>query len=495
MSWARDWLVGGNPHSMGDSLFMGFGGGHAAGFEGNNLKPGEWCDVCGRYPCPDGGNAGFSHHGGWCHGWENHIFWNQDKLGPNDNIYLRNVYEGDTVRVITNVKPTGSGWTPAYDTTNDVIGSRHAYVTHFKLKKNDKPTTGAGEVDDVIKTRPHSEHGGDNAYYFKDIYDSGGYKNVPLADGGQGDPCPGARAGKKGFVDRNTIKCVYDKTSLGALQTATKSPDQNAMYERLLNKYCTKDGNETQTIGHGSSAVKCTDNNKFIAVAKRYCETGTNIKDADKDAICGPKNYTAFHESAIKYCDNNPTDDWCRCYTALKKCTTNMNGPGCQKFKTVFDSYKKFQGKPGYTEAVNAIPCAAGCSLADVYRPRDLGTCPANITICNADVNVGSMQDSSVKVEQACSSGDAPSTDPKAGSGGGGGDVWTNNYGGEEETLIIPKNFADFKTFIPTGIEGLKTSKRQQAGVGVVGTGLMMVCCILLLLVVSSGGGARRFRS
>jgi hypothetical protein len=59
---------------MGDVYLWALVEYHYAGFEGNNLKPGEWCDVGGRYPCPDGGNAAFSHHGGWNHGWENPSF-------------------------------------------------------------------------------------------------------------------------------------------------------------------------------------------------------------------------------------------------------------------------------------------------------------------------------------------------------------------------------------------------------------------------------------
>jgi hypothetical protein len=482
MSWARNWLVGGQPHRR-DDLFLGFGGGHAAGFVGDKLKPGQWCDVGARYPCPDGGAAGFSHHGGWNHGWESHIFWNQNKLGPNDNIYLRNGYEGDTVNVITNVKPTGSGWTPAYDVSSPIIGSRHAYVTHYTLKKNDKPVKGANEVEYIINTRPHSAHGGGNLYYKKDVYDGAGYRNVPLADGGQGDPCPGARTGKKGFVAENRIKCVYDKGSLGSLQTAAKSPDQHTMYNALLSEYCKKPGNETHTVGN----VKCTDNTKFMDVAKRYCETGAHIKDVSKDAICGPGKYGKYHESAINYCNKNPTDNWCRCYTAMKKCTKNMNGPGCQKFKTVFNSYKKFKGKPGYTEAVNAIPCAAGCSLADVYRPRDMGDCPQNITICNAEVNVGSMQDSTVKVDQACSSG---STDPKAEAPPGE----LVDYGAQPTLTDFASNP---RSYIPKSLGDLKQNRKAKAGVTGIGSSLIItMCCVVLLLLMMSGGGngPRRFR-
>ena len=170
MSWTRNWLVGGQPHSRND-LFIGFGGGHVAGFEGDGLRYGQWCDVAAPYPCQASNQhaAAFSHHGGWNHGWESHIFWNQNKLGPNDNIYLRNYHEGDTVNVITNVKPTGSGWTPGYDVSSGIIGSRHGYVTHYTLKKNDKPVKGANEVAYVINTRPHRAHGGGNLYYKKDL--------------------------------------------------------------------------------------------------------------------------------------------------------------------------------------------------------------------------------------------------------------------------------------------------------------------------------------
>jgi hypothetical protein len=167
-----------------------------------------------------------------------------------------------------------------------------------------------------------------------------------------------------------------------------------------------------------------------------------------------------------------------------------MNGPGCQKFKTVFESYKKFKGKPGYTEAVNAIPCAAGCSLADVYRPRDMGDCPQNITICNAEVNVGSMQDSTVKVAQACSSGDAPSTDPNAATEGA-------NKKFEEEQPTLTDFASNPGSYIPKSLGDLKTNKKAKAGVGGIGSSLIIsICCVVLLLLVMSGGGSgpRRFR-
>ena len=487
MSWARDWLVGGQPHSRND-LFLGFGGDHAAGFVGDNLKPGQWCDVAAGYPCPDGGAAGFSHRGGWNHGWETHIFWNQQKLNKRDNIYLRNFHEGDTVNVITNVKPTGGRWTPAYDVSSSIIGSRHAYVTHYTLKKNDKPVIEGNEVEYVINTRPHNAHGGGNLYYKKDVYDGGGYENVPLADGGRGDPCPGAGSNKEGFVGENQIKCVYGKSSLGSLQTAPKSPDQTTMYNTLLSEYCKKPGNETHTVG----TVKCTDNTKFMDVAQRYCETGSRIKDAGTDAICGPSKYGKYHESAIKYCDANPADKWCRCYTALKKCRTNMDSPGCKKFKELFETYKKFKGKPGFAEVVQALPCAVGCSLADVYRPRDMGPCPSNIVVCNAEVNVGSMNDSTVEVEQACSASSGDGAGGGGGGGGGGAPDGLTDYGAQPTLTDFTSNP---KSYIPKSLDDLKQNRKAKAGAaGIGGVVIMMGLCMLMLVLLSSGGPtARRF--
>ena len=43
-----------------------------------------------------------------------------------------------------------------------------------------------------------------------------------------------------------------------------------------------------------------------------------------------------------------------------------MDSPGCKKFKELFETYKKFKGKPGFAEVIQALPCAVGCSLADV---------------------------------------------------------------------------------------------------------------------------------
>jgi hypothetical protein len=459
---------------------------HGNGGSWNSPKQdAEICSTHGTCPGAGGGDHSFASRHGFREGWEDWMQWNRNKVNPRDNIYIGNHYNGDTVP-ITDVKFGGSTrWTPTIDMNNEPVAARRRYMTWFTIKRNDKPpdpdnkNTFAYE----IKTKPEPVEGGRNRNrYLKD--DVWNYSKVRLEDGNKVDPCPGTP--HKGFTSRNTITCLYNAQQLGALQGASKRPVQDAMYNDILNRLCNVRGNETKVVGN----VKCTDNTKFMNVAQRYCETGSRIKDAGADAICGPSKYGKYHESAIKYCDKNPTDNWCRCYNAMKKCTKNMNGPGCQKFKTVFESYKKFKGKPGYTEAVNAIPCAAGCSLADVYRPRDMGACPQNITICNAEVNVGSMQDSTVKVAQACSSGDAPSTDPNAATEGA-------NKKFEEEQPTLTDFTSNPGSYIPKSLGDLKTNKKAKAGVGGIGSSLIIsICCVVLLLLVMSGGGSgpRRFR-
>ena len=177
-----------------------------------------------------------------------------------------------------------------------------------------------------------------------------------------------------------------------------------------------------------------------------------------------------------------------------------MDSPGCKKFKELFETYKKFKGKPGFAEVIQALPCAVGCSLADVYRPRDMGDCPSNIVVCNSEVNVGSMNDSTVEVEQACSAGGGDG----GGGGGGGGDGGGGGGGGAPDGLVdygAQPTLTDFRTnpksYIPKSLDDLKQNKKAKAGAaGIGGVVMMMCCCMLILLLLISGGGgpaARRF--
>ena len=74
---------------------------------------------------------------------------------------------------------------------------------------------------------------------------------------------------------------------------------------------------------------------------------------------------------------------------------------------------------------------------------------------------------------------------------GGGGDGDT-----EEEVVSLTDFRTNPKSYIPNSIEGLKTSRKQQLGVGGVGgVVMMMCCCMLMLLLLSSGGPAARLFS
>jgi hypothetical protein len=234
-------------------------------------------------------------------------------LNANDNIYLRNGHN-NTVRIITDVKtprrsPRFPNWTKNFSQTDPIAGGRIGYTTEFAVKQNDKPTVNTGDIYHDVVTVPMEEGGVPGAYSFNDVWK---YKNVPLTDNSKGDPCPGTS--RKGFIDKKKISCVYNKTELNALANnpgarGTASPVKEAMYTKLLSDFCNRDGNEEVVI----AGKKCVEHAQFENVAQRYCEKGSNIKDK---SVCSKTNYPKYHESAVKYCDANPSNDWCRCYIA-----------------------------------------------------------------------------------------------------------------------------------------------------------------------------------
>ena len=328
-------------------------------------------------------------------------------IGVNDNIYLWNP-EHDVGGVITNTRPYGINYTERKDMTD--YGLPMNFIDSYHVKKNDKPTVGANDYSYNVDVK-YDKHLADGYYGFK-ISDYKNYTNVVLSDNSKGDPCPGTS--RKGFVEPNKIRCVYNKTELNALANnpgarGTASPVKEAMYTKILSDFCHKDGNEEVVI----AGKKCVEHAQFENVAQRYCEKGSNIKDK---SACSKTKYPKYHESAVKYCDANPSNDWCRCYTAQAKCRTNMNHAGCTEYKRIYDSYESVKGQPGYDQVVANIPCSVGCGGGAVYTPKDQTPCPENITVCGMTVEASQLRDSQVNIEQKCSSGSGDaSSSPSSG--------------------------------------------------------------------------------
>ena len=285
---------------------------------------------------------------------------------------------------------------------------------------------------------------------------------------------------------KHRFACVYPKSAakLKTIDSLTQGKLNRPMYEDMVTRYCSDSNNIFEQPGTQSCLEKTTG----VAIAKQYCAVSNRIHT---DPNCNKTNLTqAGYESvAAAYCEANPNDSFCSCYNVVKdKCDpTKKTGPaGCSDtgsyvdlrnatpddFKSVWDGQRK---------------CGSICAGANKYIPPGVTTgCASTIQICAQDITVGSASGSDIKASCELNAGEGSSS---GGGGGGGG-------GGDTEEVISLTDFrTNPKSYIPNSIEGLKTSRKQQLGVGGVGGVVMMMClCMLMLLLLSSGGpAARRF--
>jgi hypothetical protein len=290
--------------------------------------------------------------------------------------------------------------------------------------------------------------------------------------------------------------CVYPKNeqTLKGVDAATSTGTSTLvrpMYEDMVTRYCADPENAFKQPG----TQTCLERSTGLAIAKEYCGVSNRIHS---DSNCTKENLTegGYESLAAAYCEANPNDSFCSCYNVLKdKCDpTSKTGPaGCSDtasyvdlrnatpddFKSVWDGQRK---------------CGSVCAGANKYIPPGVTTgCKTTIQICKQDIDVGSMSESDIKASCELNAGDGSSV---GGGGGGGGDGDGDGDGDTEEEVISLTDFrTNPKSYIPNSIEGLKTSRKQQLGVGGVGGVVMMMCCCMLMLLLLSSGGpaARRF--
>ena len=236
-------------------------------------------------------------------------------------------------------------------------------------------------------------------------------------------------------------------------------PGKEGTYRALLNTYCTANNVHIKDSGHACSTIKTYNSALYDTIAKAFCEA-------------------------------NPNDSFCSCYNVMNdKCANDSKTgvAGCSEtgsyvdlrnatpidFQNVWDGQRK---------------CGSVCAGANKYIPPGVTTgCKTTIQICKQDIDVGSMSESDIKASCELNAGDGSSVGG-GGGGGGGGDT-------EEEVVSLTDFRTNPKSYIPNSIEGLKTSRKQQLGVGGVGGVVMMMCCCMLMLLLLSSGGpaARRF--
>ena len=235
-------------------------------------------------------------------------------------------------------------------------------------------------------------------------------------------------------------------------------PGKEGTYRALLSTYCTANNGNIKNSSHACSTIKTYNSALYDTIAKAFCEA-------------------------------NPNDPFCSCYNVMNdKCANDSKTgvAGCSEtgsyvdlrnatptdFQNVWDGQRK---------------CGSVCAGANKYIPaNNQAGCKTTIQICAQEINVETATDSDIKAQCELNAEDGSS----GGGGGGGG-------GGENvqiEELIIPKSLDDIKTFIPKGVDGLKTSRRQQTTVGVTSSIMSILMSLVVLIIIVSSGARRGIR-
>jgi len=305
---------------------------------------------------------------------------------------------------------------------------------------------------------------------------------------------------------------------------ALKNDDtvNNSAYEEMIQRVCINPVNLTKSIP--PTGTICAEHASAIQIAKDYCGEGGNIISetdvCNTDEPLGSAGYqqllntyctannvhikdsshpcaglktsasALYNTISAAFCEANPNDSFCSCYNVLNdKCANDSKTgvAGCSEtgsyvdlrnatpidFQNVWDGQRK---------------CGSVCAGANKYIPPSVTNgCKTTIQICAQEINVETATDSEIKAQCELNAEDGSS----GGGGGGGGDT-------EQETITIPRSVEEVRSFLPTSIDDLRTSKKKQVGVTTVGgSSMSMICCVILLIVATTMGAgplARRFR-
>jgi hypothetical protein len=238
-------------------------------------------------------------------------------------------------------------------------------------------------------------------------------------------------------------------------------PGGDATYQQLLNTYCIANNVHIKNSSHACSGLKTSNSALYNTLAEQFCEA-------------------------------NPNDSFCSCYNVVKdKCdpTSKSGVAGCSDtasyvdlrnatptdFQSVWDGQRK---------------CGSVCTGANKYiPPNDSAGCKTTIQICSQDINVQNATESEINAK--CSLDASEGSSAGGGGGGGGGDT-------EQETITIPRNVEEVRSFLPTNLNDVRTSKKKQVGVATMGGSFMSVICVILLIIAGTMGAGpvarRRFR-
>ena len=136
--------------------------------------------------------------------------------------------------------------------------------------------------------------------------------------------------------------------------------------------------------------------------------------------------------------------------------------------------------------------------LTNIYPPNNTAGCKTTIQICAQDINVETASGSDIQAKCELNANEGSSSGGGGGGSGGGGGGGSGGGDTEQETITIPRSVEEVRSFLPTSIDDLRTSKKKQVGVTTVGgSSMSMICCVILLILSTTMGAgpvARRFR-
>jgi hypothetical protein len=331
------------------------------------------------------------------------------------------------------------------------------------------------------------------------------------------DPCPGASA--KYLNSKSGVRCIYPKTesALQTLHAATKRSNMDAMYTSLAGTFCA----DSTKVFESPGGQSCLERSTGAALAKTYCQVGTNIK-SDPNCTVENMGQANYDEVAKTYC-NTPTgraDTFCKCHNVTSGvCDAHPTAAGCPKKKETFD--KLVAATPsGQKDVWSGMESCFGrvCTGTGVFIPPNSNqNCDKSVNVCIQDIDIGSMTDSNITPVCDIKSGDgSPSvSEPSAAQDSAKSELdeakaaVARGDDGAQERLDAAEAALDAadesagetgpKAYIPKSLDGLKNDRKQQIGAGVMGALVLGCMMMLLLLVVSAGGGGggpakRRFR-
>ena len=327
-------------------------------------------------------------------------------------------------------------------------------------------------------------------------------------------------------------KCSYNKDR-GKL-TSLRSTPGGGQYDTMVNRLCGYTENLAFELP-GQDGI-CAEQGAAVDIAKAYCGEGDNIisqtdvcsadtlpgglatyktllydyctanpsKVAEAGHACAnlntdlqTKNISLFESLAAQHCVANPGEAWCSCYNIMNDvCASNSSANGCAKKRQKFDKLVAATPSDQQNLWSGLEKCFGGvCTGTNKFLPpgHDL-RCNSSVNVCVQEVNVESLNDSDMTLTCDIDSGGEPSVGTGGGGGGGGGGGDT-----EQETITIPRSVEEVRSFLPTNINDLRTSKKKQVGVATVGGSFMSVICVILLIIATTMGAgpvarARRFR-